>query len=105
MPMRPRSGRRQVVRQRKSCARSSVPGCLKLKTSQPCGLIPDMTCLMAPSLPAEYLDVVAEHFLAMLLGSVKRFHPRRPIFQFDLFAFADAKVFRFNFHRIELSKM
>jgi len=28
-------------------------GCLKLKTSQPCGLTPDMTCLMAPSLPAE----------------------------------------------------
>ena len=27
-------------------------GALKEKTWQPCGLMPDMTCLMAPSLPA-----------------------------------------------------
>ena len=34
MPIRPRSGSRQVERQRKSCCSSSVLGCLKLKTSQ-----------------------------------------------------------------------
>ena len=27
-------------------------GCLKLNTSQPCGLAPDMTCMIEPSLPA-----------------------------------------------------
>src|SRR5579863_3862399 len=27
-------------------------GCSKLKTWQPCGFTPDMTCLMRPSLPA-----------------------------------------------------
>ena len=31
---------------------SSALGCLKLKTWQPCGLTPDMTWRMAPSLPA-----------------------------------------------------
>ena len=40
MPIRPRSGRRHVVRQRKSCSSSSALGCLKLKTSQPSGLTP-----------------------------------------------------------------
>jgi hypothetical protein len=43
MPILPRSRRRQVVRQRKSCSSSSVLGCLKLKTSQLSGLTPDMT--------------------------------------------------------------
>jgi len=52
MPILPRSGRRQVVRQRKSCSSSSALGCLKLKTSQPSGLTPDMTWRMAPSFPA-----------------------------------------------------
>jgi len=37
MPMRPRSGRQTVVRQRKSCCSSVALGCLKLKTEQPCG--------------------------------------------------------------------
>ena len=52
MPICPRSGRQRVVRQRKSCASSAVLGCLKLKTWQPCGFTPDITCLMALSLPA-----------------------------------------------------
>jgi hypothetical protein len=52
MPMRPRSGRSRVVRQRKSCSNSVALGCLKLKTWQPYGLTPDITCLMAPSFPA-----------------------------------------------------
>ena len=52
MPIRPRSGRWRVVRQRKSCSSSAALGCLKLNTWQPCGLTPDMTCLMAPSFPA-----------------------------------------------------
>ena len=52
MPMRPRSGRSLVVRQRKSCSNSAALGCLKLNTWQPCGLTPDITCLMALSFPA-----------------------------------------------------
>jgi len=51
-PDPPASGSRVVVRQRKSCWSSSALGCLKLKTSQPSGLTPDMTCRIAPSLPA-----------------------------------------------------
>ena len=45
------SASRHVVRQRKSCSNSSALGCLKLKTSHPCGLTPDMTWRTAPSLP------------------------------------------------------
>ena len=52
MPIRPRSGRSRVVRHRKSCCSSVALGCLKLNTWHPCGLMPDITCLMAPSLPA-----------------------------------------------------
>ena len=52
MPIRPRSGSERVVRQRKSCSSSVALGCLKLNTWQPCGLTPDITCRMAPSLPA-----------------------------------------------------
>jgi len=52
MPIRPRSGRSRVVRRRKSCYSSAALGCLKLNTWQPCGLTPDIACLMAPSLPA-----------------------------------------------------
>src|SRR5665213_3720924 len=44
MPIRPRSGSLHVVRQRKSCSSSAALGCLKLTTSQPAGLTPDMTC-------------------------------------------------------------
>jgi hypothetical protein len=44
---------RSVVRQRKSCSSSAWLGCLKLETSQPAGLTPDMTWRIAPSLPAE----------------------------------------------------
>ena len=48
MPMRPRSGRSRVVRQRKSCSNSVALGCLKLNTWQPCGIdsghhVPDGT--------------------------------------------------------------
>ncbi len=54
-PIRPRADEPAViVRQRKSCASSSALGFLKLKTSQPCGLIPVRTWLMAPSFP-EYI--------------------------------------------------
>src|SRR5437764_13999158 len=52
MPMRPRSGRQRVVRQRKSWRSSSADGALNENTWQPCGLTPDMTCLIVPSLPA-----------------------------------------------------
>src|SRR5215813_4578735 len=36
----------------KSWSRSSREGCLNENTWHPCGLTPDMTCLMVPSLPA-----------------------------------------------------
>ena len=52
MPMRPRSGSDFEVRHRKSWSSSSLTGALKANTWQPCGLTPDITCLMAPSLPA-----------------------------------------------------
>ena len=52
MPMRPRAGRRRLQRQRKSWSSSSGEGTLNEVTSHPCGLTPDMTCLMVPSLPA-----------------------------------------------------
>jgi hypothetical protein len=52
MPIRPRSGSSSVVRHRKSCNSSVALGCLKLATRQPCGLTPDLTCRIAPSLPA-----------------------------------------------------
>src|ERR1017187_8797226 len=35
-----------------SCCNSAGLGCLKLNTWQPCGLTPDITCLITPSLPA-----------------------------------------------------
>ena len=41
-----------MVRQRKSWSSSSADGALNEYTWQPCGLTPDITCLMAPSLPA-----------------------------------------------------
>ena len=40
MPIRPRSGRRHVVRQRKSCSSSSALGCLKLKNLAAFGIHP-----------------------------------------------------------------
>ena len=52
MPIRPRSGRFFVVRHMKSWSSSSFDGALNENTWQPCGLMPDMTCLIAPSLPA-----------------------------------------------------
>ncbi len=52
MPIRPRSGRFLEQRQRKSWSRSSGDGALNEKTWHPCGLTPDMTCLIAPSFPA-----------------------------------------------------
>ena len=52
MPMRPRSGSDCVVRQRKSWSSSAALGCVKLNTWQPCGLTPDITWRIAPSLPA-----------------------------------------------------
>jgi hypothetical protein len=53
MPIRPRSGRSCVVRRRKSCSSSAALGCLKLKAWQPWGGgTPDITCPMAPSVPA-----------------------------------------------------
>ena len=41
-----------MQRHRKSWSRSSDDGDLNEKTWQPCGLMPDITCLIAPSLPA-----------------------------------------------------
>ena len=52
MPMRPRSGSFRVAFHRKSWSSSSALGCLKLNTWQPWGFTPDITCLMALSLPA-----------------------------------------------------
>ena len=40
------------MRHRKSWSSSSDVGALNENTWQPCGLIPDITCLIAPSLPA-----------------------------------------------------
>src|SRR5580704_356782 len=52
MPMRPRAGTTLPIRHKKSCANSSALGALNECTSQPCGSIPDITCLTTPSLPA-----------------------------------------------------
>ena len=52
MPMRPRSGRFTVVRHMKSWSSSCGVGALNENTCTPCGLMPDITCLIAPSLPA-----------------------------------------------------
>ncbi len=52
MPMRPRAGSTRAARQRKSWPSSSLDGCLNACTSVPCGFTPDMTCLIALSLPA-----------------------------------------------------
>jgi len=52
MPIRPRSGTRFMHRQRNVWSSSSSDGFLKLVTSTPCGFKPDITCLIAPSLPA-----------------------------------------------------
>src|SRR5262245_22820178 len=52
MPMRPRSGSALAQRHRKSWSSSSAEGALNEYTWQPCGFTPDITCLMAPSLPA-----------------------------------------------------
>src|ERR1700722_10263187 len=52
MPMRPRPGTSLPVRHKKSCASSSALGALNECTSQPCGSMPDITCLTTPSLPA-----------------------------------------------------
>ena len=52
MPMRPRSGSATMLRQRKSWSSSLVDGCLNDVTSQPCGLTPSNTLLIAESLPA-----------------------------------------------------
>ena len=46
---------RKVARgapEKKSCCSSPTLGYLKLKTWHPCGVTPDITCLMAPSFPA-----------------------------------------------------
>ena len=40
------------MRQRKSWSSSSEVGDLNEYTWQPCGLMPDITCLIAPSFPA-----------------------------------------------------
>src|SRR5580704_16247742 len=52
MPMRPRAGTTLPIRHKKSCANSSALGALNECTSQPCGSMPDITCLTTPSLPA-----------------------------------------------------
>src|SRR6202035_2464815 len=52
MPMRPRAGTTLPIRHKKSCASSSALGALNECTSQPCGSMPDITCLTTPSLPA-----------------------------------------------------
>ena len=52
MPMRPRSGSARDVRHRKLWSSSSAEGVLNETTWTPCGLTPDMTCLIVPSLPA-----------------------------------------------------
>src|SRR3984957_16680697 len=52
MPMRPRRGTTLPIRHKKSCANSSALGALNECTSQPCGSMPDITCLTTPSLPA-----------------------------------------------------
>ena len=52
MAICPRDGEAFMGRQRKWWSRSSSVGALKLETQTPCGLTPDMTCLIVPSLPA-----------------------------------------------------
>ena len=52
MPIRPRSGAAFEMRQRKSWSSSSADGFLNETTWTPCGFTPDITCLIALSLPA-----------------------------------------------------
>ena len=52
MPIRPRSGSAIMDRHMKSWSSSRVDGCLNDQTSQPCGLTPSNTLLIALSLPA-----------------------------------------------------
>ena len=124
MPIRPRSGRSRVVRQRKSCSSSSALGCLKLNTWQPCGLTPDITCcdgavlagrvhglknqqhgiavrrIQQLLLRAERLDVLAQQVLVVLAGPVCRGHPGRPFLEIDLIAFAYPKLAGIDVHDI-----
>src|SRR5439155_736003 len=51
MPIQPSAGASRCTLQRKSCASSSGVGVLKAVTRHPCGLSPDMTWRMVPSLP------------------------------------------------------
>ena len=59
MPISPRAGSRSAARQRKSWSSSSVLGALNGCTSQPCGLMPLITCLITPSLPA--VSIALQH--------------------------------------------
>ena len=98
MLMAPSSGSAFEQRHKKSWPSSSADGCLKASTRHPCGLTPDMTCFMVPSLPAasmawrtirranasvrpqqllgggelvdELLEILLGDLLALLLGTV-----------------------------------
>src|SRR6266852_4649591 len=56
MPMRPRCGSAITLRHMKSWSSSYDVGCLNEWTSQPCGLTPSNTLLMALSSPASSLS-------------------------------------------------
>ncbi len=121
MPIRPRSGRRQVVRHRKSCFNSSALGCLKLKTSQPSGLTPDMTCrtVFAGGVHAlknqqeriaagrvvkalqgtQFLNVFFKEFFVPLVRLAQWLHHRRPLFECDLLSGPHAEIVRIDSHR------
>ena len=96
MPIRPRSGSRHVVRQRKSCSSSSALGCLKLQTWQPCRIdpghdVPDGAVFPASVHPlknqqqgiavgrivkllqrVQLLNVFFQQFLILLLSTCKK---------------------------------
>ena len=125
MPMRPRSGSSRVVRHRKSWSSSSALGCLKLKTWQPCGLTPDITCLMTPSLPPASIawkmtssawrssrvvkpsvaalssrNVILQNLLILRLRLIYGINLRRPLIKIDLVSLGDAKVLGLYVHRL-----
>jgi hypothetical protein len=116
MPIRPRSGRSRVLRQRKSCCSSRGLGLLKAEhltapRIDPGHHMPDgavLPCRVQPledqkdGLPvgravkllqrAQLRDMLFQQFLILLLRFVHGIDDRRPFLQVDLVSFPDAEI-------------
>ena len=122
MPIRPRSGSRHVVRQRKSCSSSSALGCLKLKHLAAFGIdpghdVPDGAVLAASVHPlknqqqgivvgrimkmlecVELFHVFFQKLLIPFLRLEEGLHLRRPLFEFELFSGPYTEILGIDFH-------